>query len=310
MGFFLSRPLEAFPKQDGRVIQKVILVSGFLFFAAWGAARAQAQLILGDSYSVTINIDNNTGSTYGQVSIVDTLPTDFTFTSCSGASCSNNGQEVVWNLGNVPSGTSDTVTVFFTVSSCATTSGSNLSSVDISSPQTVINLSPLPFTVNCTTSTPTATPTFTLTPVPSATPTITLTPTPTFTASPTGTPTSTFTPTITDTPCGFPGNTCTPTPTPYTADIFYVSKNAFSPSNPVSIYVNYTVYPGQYALRIYNSAGEHIKTLDDRPLSGPVSQWYSWDGKNKYGDTCASGVYILYLMEPLGEHTARILLVR
>jgi flagellar hook assembly protein FlgD len=74
--------------------------------------------------------------------------------------------------------------------------------------------------------------------------------------------------------------------------------------------VNYTSYPGEYGLRIYNSAGEHIKTLDDQQLTAPVSQWYSWDGKNKYGNPCASGVYIFYLVEPYSVKTKKILLVR
>ena len=139
---------------------------------------------------------------------------------------------------------------------------------------------------------------------------LTPTPTNTVTATPTATPTST------DTPCGYPGNTCTPTatptpsPTPYSADDFYVSKNIFTPSNPVSIFVDYTAYPGHYALWIYNTAGEHIKTLADRELSGPVSESYSWDGTNKYNAPCASGVYILYLVEPFGQKIKRIALIK
>jgi hypothetical protein len=140
-----------------------------------------------------------------------------------------------------------------------------------------------------------------------------ITPTPTNTPSPS--PTPTLTPTLT--PCGFPGNTCTPTDTPtptntpYYTDIFEISQNILRPSqSPVSIYVNTTQYPGNYELWIYNTAGEHIKTLDSRQLSGPVSQWYSWDGKNKYGDTCASGVYFFYLVEPNSRKTKRIILVR
>ncbi len=139
-------------------------------------------------------------------------------------------------------------------------------------------------------------------------------PTATPTSSPT--PTPTVTPTATDTPCGYPGNTCTPTltptvtPTPVYEDVFYVSKNVFNPSNPVSILVDTTTYPGQYDLRIYNTAGENIRTLDSRTLSEPVSQWYSWDGRNKYGDPCASGVYIIYLAEPLSQKMRRVILVR
>ncbi len=107
-----------------------------------------------------------------------------------------------------------------------------------------------------------------------------------------------------------PRETPTPSPTPYTADIFYVSKNLFTPANPVSIFVNYTSYPGPYALWIYNTAGEHVKTLADRQLSAPVSESYLWDGTNKYNAPCASGVYILYLVEPFSQKMKRIVLIK
>jgi flagellar hook assembly protein FlgD len=100
-----------------------------------------------------------------------------------------------------------------------------------------------------------------------------------------------------------------PIPTP--ADNFYVSKNIFSPSaGPVSIYVKYDVYPGNYSLNIYNSAGEHIKTLDDQNLNGPVARYYSWDGTNKFGETVASGVYLIYLLEPFDQKMKRVLFLR
>ncbi|HTC20526.1 MAG TPA: choice-of-anchor L domain-containing protein [bacterium] len=166
------------------------------------------------------------------------------------------------------------------------------------------------------TPTPTSTPTPTCTNTPTASPTMTFSKTPTLTPTNTPTATPTATPTSTDTPCGYPGDTCTPTvtptpsPTPYSADDFYVSKNLFTPSNPVSIFVDYTAYPGHYALWVYNTAGEHIKTLADRQLSGPVSESYSWDGTNKYNAPCASGVYILYLVEPFSQKIKRIALIK
>ena len=49
---------------------------------------------------------------------------------------------------------------------------------------------------------------------------------------------------------------------------------------------------------------------DDLRLTVPVDKIYSWDGTNKYGDACASGVYILYLIEPFDRKVKRILLVR
>jgi hypothetical protein len=140
--------------------------------------------------------------------------------------------------------------------------------------------------------------------------------TPTYTATLTLTPTFTPTLTTTSTPCGFPGNTCTPTTTPtpsptlVSADIFYVDHNSFRPSQgPVSIEVEYTQYPGNYSLRVYNSAGELIKILDSRYLNSPVYQWYSWDGTNKFGNKCASGVYIFYLIEPFDRKLKRVILI-
>lgn len=135
--------------------------------------------------------------------------------------------------------------------------------------------------------------------------------------TPTSTPTNTATPTATPLPCGYPGSTCTPTSTPTAtstlvmADSFYINKNAFTPSQgPVSIFVAYTEYPGPFSLLIYNTAGEHVKTLFSQQLGGPVNQWYSWDGTNTAGGHCASGVYLFYLTEPYSRKVKRVLLIR
>ncbi len=146
------------------------------------------------------------------------------------------------------------------------------------------------------TSTPTSTYTMTDTPTPS------FTPSNTYTTTPTGTPMETMTPTVSNTPTSTSLPSC---------DEFSISKNAFFPSNgSVSIIVSYCQYPGAYFLAIYNSAGEHIKTLDARHLEGPIATSYFWDGRNKYGDPCASGVYILYLVEPYNRQIKRILLLK
>jgi flagellar hook assembly protein FlgD len=64
-------------------------------------------------------------------------------------------------------------------------------------------------------------------------------------------------------------------------------------------------------LKIYNSAGEHIKTLFTQQLSAPLPLTVvTWDGKNKYGEQVASGVYIVYLIKPYGRLLARLALVR
>ena len=160
-------------------------------------------------------------------------------------------------------------------------------------------------TFTCTpTSTKTPTPTNSPTSTASFTPTSTPTRTPTSTATVTPTSTRTFTPTVTP--------SFTPTPTETMVDEqFIVYKNVIrGGTDKVSIYVSTNQYPGPYTLRIYNSAGEHIKTLDEGNLGEPYARTFTWDGTNTYNRPCASGVYIIYWAKPLGTRTARILLVR
>jgi hypothetical protein len=133
--------------------------------------------------------------------------------------------------------------------------------------------------------------------------TATLTPTLTDTATTTLTPTQTFTPT----------NSPTPTATLPTFDEFYVNKNVFNPptDGSVSIYVGYSSYPGPYSLCVYNSAGEAITQLDPtQTITNVVMKSYFWDGKNRYGQPCASGVYLLYLVEPFDKKLKRLILLR
>ncbi len=177
-----------------------------------------------------------------------------------------------------------------------------------------------PTSTNTPTKSPTQTPTstFSNTATPSPTnsptksPTVTPTSSPTLTATQTPTLTITNTTTITSTPTNSPTITPTLTFTPVPIDIFYVDKNLFSPSTDkaVSILVSYNQYPGEYNLRVYNTAGEHIKNLDSQYLKSPVNKFYTWDGTNKNGDACASGVYIFYLIEPYSRKVKRVLLVR
>ena len=128
------------------------------------------------------------------------------------------------------------------------------------------------------------------------------------------------TPTPTATPTGTPGASATATPTPSLSptattfsncDDFYVSKNLFQPSQgPVTLLVDLCQYPGDYSLRIYNSAGEWVKTLQEASLTGPLHQAYAWDGTNRSGEPCASGVYLISLREPTSQKIKKILLVR
>ena len=54
--------------------------------------------------------------------------------------------------------------------------------------------------------------------------------------------------------------------------------------------------PGKVSLVVYNTAGELVKRLVERNISGRgVSETVTWDGRNDAGDLVASGVYIIHL---------------
>ncbi len=119
--------------------------------------------------------------------------------------------------------------------------------------------------------------------------------TPTPTISPT--PTLTFTPTF--------------SPTPICQSGLSASLNLFTPQagQPLTL-TSFLCFPGACSVMVYNSAGEHIRTLGNYANQPAGSFQLTWDGKNKYGDLVASGTYILRLVEPTGVHQARVLLVR
>jgi hypothetical protein len=144
---------------------------------------------------------------------------------------------------------------------------------------------------------------------PTATPTNAGTPTPTNT--PTATPTGSYTPTptITATRTAIPTLTATPT---VPANVFNVCKNVFNVNTDgtVCITIGTSVSTGELALRVYNSAGEHIKTLYDEQLTRPLPPTVvEWDGTNKFYDKVASGVYIVYLTKLDGVETHRLVVI-
>jgi flagellar hook assembly protein FlgD len=109
-----------------------------------------------------------------------------------------------------------------------------------------------------------------------------------------------------------PGNTPTSTAT-QPPDQFKVCQNVFhvSTDGTTCFVIATAEFPGVMELKIYNSAGEHVKTLFTQALSGPLPPTtVTWDGRNKYGQPVASGVYIVYLIKPYGRLLARIAVIR
>jgi flagellar hook assembly protein FlgD len=66
---------------------------------------------------------------------------------------------------------------------------------------------------------------------------------------------------------------------------------------------------GTFSLKVYNSAGELIRTLEEKRVVHAFNGVYSWDGTNKAGSRCASGVYIIYMIAPLEQRMVRVVLI-
>ena len=93
-----------------------------------------------------------------------------------------------------------------------------------------------------------------------------------------------------------------PTPTPGLTETVVdeglaISRNIFNPVLGEKVEVKWSVLgPGEMNLVVYNSAGEMVKKLMDRRITGSsVSGTVTWNATNESDEIVASGVYIVYL---------------
>jgi hypothetical protein len=78
----------------------------------------------------------------------------------------------------------------------------------------------------------------------------------------------------------------------------------------VCINVSSDEFPGPFELKVYNSAGEYIRTLYSQYLNAPLpATQITWDGRNRYGQQVATGVYLFYLQKPYGHLIARLVVI-
>jgi flagellar hook assembly protein FlgD len=63
-------------------------------------------------------------------------------------------------------------------------------------------------------------------------------------------------------------------------------------------------------VKVYNTAGEYVRTLLDVSSQSIGSYPVTWDGKNDNKDYVASGIYIISFKEPLGIHFGRVMIVK
>jgi flagellar hook assembly protein FlgD len=92
---------------------------------------------------------------------------------------------------------------------------------------------------------------------------------------------------------------------------FYVSQNCFKPSRgPVFLVLPSGCLSDKASFKIYNSAGENIRSigLPSTPPAGPLT--LTWDGTNMNGEACASGIYLLRFLNEYQLGIKKILMFR
>jgi len=91
-----------------------------------------------------------------------------------------------------------------------------------------------------------------------------------------------------------------------------VFRNAFNPVRGEAVPVRLTqVQPGRTWIKIFNLAGERVRTLFDQDLPPGYTAEYPfvslmfWDGKNNLGEVVACGVYLIHAEGQAGYHQTR-----
>jgi hypothetical protein len=78
----------------------------------------------------------------------------------------------------------------------------------------------------------------------------------------------------------------------------YISPNPFVGIDRVSII--YSVPPGDVTLRVFDTAGNLVKTLLNSEPNGGGKSTKIWDGRNRQGQLVANGVYFIEITTDAG----------
>ena len=80
---------------------------------------------------------------------------------------------------------------------------------------------------------------------------------------------------------------------------FYISRNISRPTDQPFVTIKFAdPVGGHVRVRVYNTAGELIKTLFDETAVAGARYEREWDGRNNRGEAVASGVYLIHMTTP------------
>ncbi len=93
----------------------------------------------------------------------------------------------------------------------------------------------------------------------------------------------------------------------------YLSKNSFDPGKgeqiEVRVIVPAAMRSGVVTVRIYNIAGELIRTVSNVPVQADEARW-DWDGKNAKGELVGNGVYLIQIISGNNVQTKRVIILK
>jgi len=74
-------------------------------------------------------------------------------------------------------------------------------------------------------------------------------------------------------------------------------------------FIQFVNLPEEATIRIFNSAGELMRTIEHSPLKSLTASIAIWDLKNNFNQLVAPGVYFYYVKSNLGEKTGKFILI-
>ena len=93
---------------------------------------------------------------------------------------------------------------------------------------------------------------------------------------------------------------------PYGIELAQNYPNPFNPSTIISLSAE---APAKIKLDVFNTLGQHVKTLFDGVVGSGVSE-FEWDGRNEAGHQVASGVYFYRLSQEGHVQTRRMVMLK
>jgi hypothetical protein len=89
-----------------------------------------------------------------------------------------------------------------------------------------------------------------------------------------------------------------------------LGQNYPNPFNPTTTIAYSIARPGPVSMRVYNVAGQLVRTLVDEVLSPDRVRPIAWSGRNDAGNTVSSGVYFYRLVTPDFTKTRKMVILK